>query len=351
MTNFTVLVQPVRILDGYQADGATLTNVGATPIYINNNSAVSTINQVIDIGGSMYFEPYTEVWAVVNSATPNGQLTATFDASDRFSNVAPGITYVGTFGMTSAGSSINYAFDIGSSAGSQFQAFKIVARFPNGYLSPTTAGDYEYVMGAKLNGLGINYQTLQSSILIDATVSGVPSNTAPTYVVVPLTGATSGTLFITPPANTDPVGNMVMDVYGLTHAPAQPIAWSDPFLTLRNDWIQRGNTYILSIASLSSTTLYYLPAVGANFTIGISFNAGAIGQLAQLQTWTTAPASTATKYLWDSNLLQATVTGNTATQRTFYTTPGVPLGININPLGSALTNLRIFIQNNAQIGA
>jgi hypothetical protein len=352
MTNFTVPIQPVRILDGYQADGVTLTNVGATPIYINNNSSVTTINQVIDIGGSMYFEPYTEVWATVPSASVQGQLTATFDASDRFSNVAPGITFIGTFGMTSAGSSINYAFDIGSSAGSQFQAFKIVARFPNGYLTPTTSGDYEYVIGAKLNGLGVNTQTLQSSILIDATVSGVPSNAAPGYVIIPLTGATSGTLFITPPANTNAVGDMVMDVYGLTHSPAQLIAWSDPSITLRNDWIQRGSTWILANPSISLPATYYLPAMGANFTIGVTTGGTATSLTAQLVSWTTAPASSATKYYWDSALISYSGASalTTSIQRTYYTTPGVPLALLIIPTGGSFTG-RIWIQNNAQIGA
>ena len=356
MTNYTVTVQPIKILDGYQGNGVTLTNVGATPVYINNDSSVTTINQVIDIGGSMYFEPYTEVWAGVTSASLNGLLTAVFDASDRFSNVAPGITYLGTFGMTAAGYPINYNFDIGSSAGSQFQAFKIVLRFPNGLgVSPTTSGDLEYVIGATLNSLGVNGQTLQSSILIDNTVTGTISNMAPAYVIVPLTGATSGTLFINPPANTDPIGSYVMDVYGLTHAPAQLIAWSNPTLTLRNDWFQRGNTFILPIASLTTTpTGYYLPAMGANFTIGVSyFITAANVQSAVLQSWTTTPATSATKINWDSNILTASGQGGqVAAQRTYYTTPGVPLQVLITPgTVGGLTNIRIWIQNNAQIGS
>jgi hypothetical protein len=354
MTNFTVLVQPVRILDGYQADGATLTNVGATPIYINNNSAVSNINQVIDIGGSMYFEPYTEVWAVVNSATLNGQLTATFDASDRFSNVAPGITYVGTFGMTSAGSSINYAFDIGSSAGSQFQAYKIVLRFPGAGIDPTTSGDYEYVVGANLSTLANTTQTLQSSILMDRAVILTISNFAPAYVIVPLTGATSGTLFITPPANTSAVGSMVMDVYGLTHAPTQLIAWSDPSLTLSSIWQRKGNSWYYEIASVASPLTVFLPAMGANFTIGVTGTNATVqaGQNVVIQTFTTTPATIATKYSWDSTLLSFTAASQVlANQRTYTTTPGLPLAIRINNNGTTMTDIRVWIQNNALIGA
>ena len=351
MANYTITVQPVRILNGTQDNGVTLTNVGSVPVYIANDSSANTISQPLDIGGSIYFEPYSEVWGTVSDPDLQGQVTGTFNASDRFNNPAPGISYVGTFGMTSAGSSINYTFDLGSSAGSQFKAYKIVVRFPNNGINPTTAGDYEYTVGANLNVLGQNTQTLASSILIDPTYL-VVTNLAPAYVIVPLTTATSGTLFITPPANTAAVGEMVMDVYGLTNAPAQLVAWSDPSLTLANSWNKKGNTWYYAIASLSANTSYFLPAVGANFTVGVTMTvATTAGQNVQIQTITASPATTATKYNWDSTLLAVTAAGSIANQRTYYTTPGIPLALTINVNATTVTNIRIWIQNNAQIGA
>ena len=354
MTNYTVTVQPIKILDGYQGNGVTLTNVGATQIYIANDSAVTTINQVIDIGGSMYFEPYTEVWAGVTSANFNGLLTAVFDASDRFSNPTPGITFIGSFPTTGAGLGTSWDFDLGASVGSQFKAFKVVVRFPNSGITPTTAGDYEYTVGAKLNFIGAEQQFLASSILVDNSVFPV-TTLAPAYVIIPLTTATSGTLFISPPVNTAAAGELVMDVYGLSNAPAQVIAWQDPSVTLSTNWKRKGNLWYFEIASLVTTpTAYFLPAMGANFTVGCSFTlASAVSQTVQLRTFTATPATTATQYVWDTNLFTSTgLAGSFGAQRTYTTTPGIPLTMLFTP-GNApgMTNIRIWVQNNAQIGA
>jgi hypothetical protein len=187
--------------------------------------------------------------------------------------------------------------------------------------------------------------------LIDPTYL-VVTNLAPAYVIVPLTTATSGTLFITPPDNTAAVGNMVMDVYGLTHAPAQLIAWSDPSLTLSSTWTKKGNTWYYAIATTSATTSVFLPAMGANFSIGVTATVATnVGQNIQLQTFTATPATTATKYNWDTALASFTAAGTLTTQRTYYTTPGLPLVVTILPNGTAITNIRLWIQNNAQIAA
>jgi len=353
MSNFTITQQPVRILNGTQSDGVTLTNVGNLVVYVANDSAATTISQPLDIGGSMYFEPYSELWGTVNSTTMNGQLSGTFSASDRFNNPTPGISFIGSFPTTTVGGDVNFDFDLGSSLGSQFKAFKIVVRFPNSGFSPTTAGNYEYSVGADLNFQGQNQQSLYSSILIDTSVLPV-TNLAPAYVIVPLTTATSGTLFITPPANTAAAGELVMDVYGLANAPAQVIAWSNPILCLSTVWKQKGNTYYYEIASTATFTTVLLPAMGANFTIGATAtNAATLaGQNLVIQTFTATPATTATKYSWDSPLIAFTAGGQTlANQRTYTTTPGLPLAIRINTNLSTITDIRIWIQNNAQIGA
>lgn len=351
MSNFTITQQPVRILNGTQSDGVTLTNVGNVVVYVANDSAATTISQPIDIGGSMYFEPYSELWGTVNSTTMNGQLSGTFSASDRFNNPTPGISFIGSFPTTGAGLATTWDFDLGASLGSQFKAFKVVVRFPNSGITPTTAGDYEYTVGGKLNFQGSEQQSLTSSILIDNTVLPI-KNLAPAYVIVPLTTATSGTLFISPPTNTAAAGELVMDVYGLSNAPAQLIAWSDPSITLNTNWKPKGNSWYYDIASTSATTSVFLPAMGANFTIGATGTvAVAAGQSVIIQTFTATPATTATKYNWDAVLLSFAAVGTLAAQRTFYTSPGLPLVITINPNAIAMTNIRIWIQNNAQIGA
>ena len=351
MSNFKITQQPVRILNGTQSDGVTLTNVGSVVVYVANDSAATTISQPLDVGGSMYFEPYSELWGTVNNTTINGQLSGTFSASDRFNNPTPGITFIGSFPTTGAGLGTNWDFDLGASGGSQFKAFKIVVRFPNNGINPTTAGDYEYTVGAKLNFIGPEQQFLTSSILIDNSLLFV-TNLTPAYVIVPLTTATSGTLFISPPTNTAAAGELVMDVYGLSNAPAQLIAWSDPSLTLSTNWKRKGNSWYYDIGSLTLSTVVYLPAMGANFTIGATATISTlVGQSIRLGTFTATPATTAPKYDWDVPILAWTATGTLSNQRTYYTTPGVPFVMSILPNASSMTNIRLWIQNNAQIAA
>ena len=269
---YNITTTPTRLVFAYSDTGVYLTNTGFNTIYVGTDSAVTNLSQPLDIGGSLYFEPGIELWAAVIDTTNAGNLTITYGASDRWSNFAPPITYLGTTLTTTTGQTLlTQKFTLSNSAASQYKAYKIVVRLVASNFTPTISTDQLWRIGAVLN-FENSPTTLDmfTTVFITATTY-FAANRSLASVIVPVTNATSGTFQIGIPGNTRAAGDIAMDIYGLSTAPPHMVPWQDlGTLSGTGTWTQTGNTYrwnYVTGSPLTNSTDIPLPIVSAPYNI------------------------------------------------------------------------------------